>query len=64
MMKGEYDMTDLFLELYTKSQFFALAMDYDVSIVGGKFSFYNSPSFQSFSFMVDPLTFHLDPSVF
>lgn len=57
-----YLVTDQYCELEYKARLFADVFDYDSSIAEGYFLFYNSPSFRSFSFSVDPASFHDDAS--
>lgn len=64
-MKGEFiNMTDHYLELYHKAHLLAAALDYELIAYNGKFTFYNNPSLHSFTFQVDPLTFHKDVNLF
>lgn len=55
-----YLVTDQYCELEYKARLFAEVFDYDSAIAEGIFQFYNSPTFRSFSFSVNPATFHED----
>lgn len=61
---NKFMVTDQYIELEIKARLFAAVFDYDVVIVQGAFSFYNSPSFRSFSFNVMPDVFVLDAGRF
>ena len=63
MMKGEFInmvkdyMTKDYEYLEFKAHVLATLFGYELVIVGGTFTFYDSPDFRSFKFHVDPGTF-------
>ena len=61
-MSKNYLVTDQYCELEHKARLFADVFDYDSAIGEGIFQFYNSPSFRSFSFTVNPSKFRMDAS--